>query len=403
MSVIKDRRVVLGVTGGIAAYKAAALASLLVQAGAHVDVVMTDSARRFVQPLTFSAITHTPVHDDLFAAWTPETSGHVALAARADVLLVAPATAASIARLALGLSDDLLGLVALSTAAPLLVAPAMEDHMFHHPATQAHLATLVSRGATIVGPEQGRLASGATGDGRMADPETIVGALRRVLGSRGPLAGKQIVVTAGGTREALDPVRYLGNRSSGKMGFALAQVALDLGADVTLITGPTALTTPVGATVVRVESASEMQAAVKSAIASADALVMAAAVADYRPETVSTQKIKKGSSSSTVPLRLVRTDDILANIDTPGLVKVGFAAETDDLLANADLKLTEKRLSMIVANEAKATIGAADSEATLLFPDREPLPLPRMPKTELAETIMLQVVSLLADVESTPR
>jgi phosphopantothenoylcysteine decarboxylase/phosphopantothenate--cysteine ligase len=400
MSVLKDRRVILGVTGGIAAYKAATVASLLVQADAHVDVVMTEAARRFIQPLTFSAITHGPVQDDLFAAWTVETGGHVALAAKADVLLVAPATAASIARLALGLSDDLLGLVALSTTAPLVVAPAMEDHMYHHPATQEHLATLAARGARIVGPERGRLASGAAGDGRMVEPDTIVGALRQVLGRDGPLVGKRIVVTAGGTRESLDPVRYLGNRSSGQMGYALAQAAIDLGADVTLITSPTALTPPVGADIERVESAAEMQAAVQAAITSADALVMAAAVADFRPEIVSERKIKKGSSGSGVELRLARTDDILASIDAPGLVTVGFAAETDDLLSNANLKLTAKRLSMIVATEARATIGAADSEATLLFPDRAPLPLPRMPKTELADIIMRQVASLLADERS---
>lgn len=400
MSVLKDRRVILGVTGGIAAYKAATVASLLVQAHAHVDVVMTEAARRFVQPLTFSAITHAPVQDDLFAAWTVETGGHVSLAAKADVLLVAPATAASIARLALGLSDDLLGLIALSTTAPLVVAPAMEDHMYHHPATQEHLATLSARGARIVGPERGRLASGATGDGRLAEPDTIVGALRQVLGRDGPLVGKRIVVTAGGTRESLDPVRYLGNRSSGQMGYTLAQAAIDLGADVTLITAPTALTPPVGADVERVESAAEMQAAVRAAVASTDALVMAAAVADFRPEIVSERKIKKESSGSGIELRLARTDDILASIDAPGLVTVGFAAETDDLLSNANLKLTAKRLSMIVANEARATIGAADSEATLLFPDRAPLPLPRMPKTELADVIMRQVASLLADERS---
>lgn len=401
MSVFKDRRVILGVTGGIAAYKAATVASLLVQADTHVDVVMTEAARRFVQPLTFSAITHAPVQDDLFAAWTVETGGHVALAAKADVLLVAPATAASIARLALGLSDDLLGLIALSTTAPLVVAPAMEDHMYHHPATQEHLATLATRGARIVGPERGRLASGATGDGRMAEPATIVGAVRQVLGRDGPLVGKRIVVTAGGTRESLDPVRYLGNRSSGQMGYALAQAAIDLGADVTLITAPTALTPPVGADIEQVESAGEMQAAVQAAVASADALVMAAAVADFRPEIVSERKIKKEPSGSGIELRLARTDDILASIDAPGLVTVGFAAETDDLLSNANLKLTAKCLSMIVANEARATIGAADSEATLLFPDRAPLTLSRMPKTELAGVIMQQVASLLADARST--
>ena len=237
MKDLEGRSILLGVTGGIAAYKPRRLPASLVQAGARVDVVMTEAAQRFIQPLSFSAITHTPVHTDPFAAWRDDFTGHVGLARNADLLVVAPATAAAIARLALGLADDLLGLIALSTAAPIVVAPAMEERMLHHPATQGHLATLIERGVRIVDPEYGRLASGAIGEGRMASPESVVTAATDVLRRSTRLTGKKIVITAGGTREPLDPVRYIGNRSSGAMGYALAAAALAAGADVTLISG----------------------------------------------------------------------------------------------------------------------------------------------------------------------
>ena len=398
MSGLKGKTVVLGVTGGIAAYKAATVASLLVQAGARVDVLMTESAQRFVQPLTFSAITHTAVHTDRFAPWHDDFVGHVTLADRADLVIIAPATAATIARLALGLADDLIGLVVLSTRASLLVAPAMEDRMFRHPSTRQNLQTLLDRGAVIVGPEEGRLASGATGLGRLAEPADIVARAQQLLQSTGRLAGVRVVVTAGGTREALDPVRYLGNRSSGRMGYAIAEAAIAEGADVTLITGPTSVAPPTDAQVIHVESALDMLAAVEQSVLDAEILIMAAAVADFRPERTNTGKIKKEPGQEYLDVRLVRNPDILATIDKPGLIKIGFAAETENLLANAAAKLAAKKLAMIVANDAALTIGAADSTATFLLADGTVRAFPRLSKQSLAA----EIVWSAADLRTSP-
>ncbi|HEU0113530.1 MAG TPA: bifunctional phosphopantothenoylcysteine decarboxylase/phosphopantothenate--cysteine ligase CoaBC, partial [Thermomicrobiales bacterium] len=308
----------------------------------------------------------------------------------------APATAGAIARLALGLADDYLGAVALATAAPLVVAPAMEHHMLHHPAVRDHLATLERRGATIVPPGHGRLASGAIGDGRLAPTEAIVGAIRATLGRQGSLAGRTVVVTAGGTHEPIDPVRFVGNRSSGQMGYALAEEARDRGASVILVSGPTALADPFGIDVRRVETAEQMLQAVAAATAAADALVMAAAVADFRPETAAEQKLKKLPGETTRSLVLVRNPDILASVVRDGLITVGFAAETEDLEANAAAKLRAKSLAMIVANEATATIGAPTSRAVILWPDRAPERLPPMPKEALAAIVVDRLHALLA-------
>jgi phosphopantothenoylcysteine decarboxylase/phosphopantothenate--cysteine ligase len=400
MSDLKDKAVVLGVTGGIAAYKAATVASLLVQAGAQVEVVMTEGAHRFVQPLTFSAITHTPVHTDPFASWHDDFSGHITLADRADLLLVAPATASTIARLALGFGDDLIGLIALSTRAPLLLAPAMEDRMFRHPATRRHLQTLVDRGAFVVGPDEGRLASGGFGLGRMADPADIVNRARQLLQGKGRLARTRVVVTAGGTREPLDPVRYLGNRSSGRMGYAIAEAATAEGADVTLITGPTSVTAPVHVRVIPVETALDMLVAVEQSIINADILIMAAAVADFRPETTHAGKIKKESGQEHLDVRLVRNPDILASVDQPGLIKIGFAAETENLIPNAAAKLQAKNLAMIVANDAELTIGADQSTATFLLADGTVRALPSLSKRALAIEIVLTAADLRASTRS---
>lgn len=393
MGKLQDKRVVLGVTGGIAAYKAAALASLLVQQGATVDVVMTQSALEFIQPLTFAALTHHPVHTTIFANWNEGASGHVTLAEEADLLVVAPATAATLARLALGLADDLLGLVALTTSAPLLLAPAMEHHMWHHPATQQHVETLRARGAAIVPPSSGRLASGATGDGRLAAPESIIEAAETLLAGLGALTGRRVVVTAGGTREPIDPVRYIGNRSSGQMGYAIAAAAARAGARVTLISGPVAVAAPPGVRLVPVETAREMEAAVHETIPGADVLVMAAAVSDYRVAQAADHKLKKNAGA--LELHLVENPDIIAGVRQPGLLKVGFAAETDDLLANAERKLASKGLAMLVANDAVATIGAPDSQAWLLFPGGRVEALPRLEKTQLADRIVAEIASLL--------
>ena len=392
---LEGKSILLGVTGGIAAYKAAEVASLLVQDGASVDVVMTEAAQRFIQPLSFSAITHSPVHTDPFAAWRNDFTGHVGLARQADLLLVAPATAASIARLALGLADDMLGLIALSTAAPIVLAPAMEEGMLHHPSTQEHLTTLRQRGVRIVDPAYGRLASGAVGKGRMASPESIVAAAKELLRRSTRLAGRKIVITAGGTREPLDPVRYIGNRSSGAMGYELAAAALAAGAEVALISGATTLRPPGGATLARVETATEMHRAVEQATVGADALIMAAAVADFRPETSSRRKLKKTAGQEYLDVRLVRNPDILASISQPNLLKVGFAAETDDHLENAAQKLESKGLAMIIANDAEATIGAPSSKATILTADGEVTALPTMSKEALAAEIVAKVAGLL--------
>jgi phosphopantothenoylcysteine decarboxylase/phosphopantothenate--cysteine ligase len=395
---LTDKSIVLGVTGGIAAYKAVSVASLLSQRGARVEVVLTESALRFVQPLTFSAVTRATVHTDAFAEWRDRFSGHVSLAANADLVIVAPATAATIARLALGLSDDLLGLVVLSTTAPVLLAPAMEEGMFRHPATQQHLATLAAHGTTLLGPEIGRLASGAVGLGRMAAPETIVARAEDMLSQdHGLLRHKKVVVTAGGTREPIDPVRFIGNRSSGRMGHAIAAAAAAEGAEVVLISSAQIPNSPPRCKLVQVETAGEMLAAVQTAVSDADVLVMAAAVADFRPEQAVAQKIKKEQGRDYLVLRLVRNPDILASVDRPGLVKIGFAAETEQLVANAKRKLAAKELAMIVANEATTTIGASDVTATILSADGSVESLPRMPKEQLASEIVRRIGAILPD------
>lgn len=393
---LEGKSIILGVSGGVAAYKAAALASLLVQSGAHVEVVLTAAASRFIQPLTFAAITHSPIHSDPFMPWKDEFTGHVSLAEHADAIVVAPATAATIARLAIGLADDLLALVVLGSTAPLVVAPAMEAHMFLHPATQANLEILRSRGATIVGPDHGRLASGGQGVGRLATPELIVQALRDSLERSGALRGRRIVVTAGGTREPIDPVRFIGNRSSGRMGYAIARAAQASGASVTLISGPSSLTLPSGVTVIHVETALQMKSAVEQHTLDADAIIMAAAVADYRAAQTADQKIKKEPGVEHLNLTLVRNPDIIAELNRPGLLKIGFAAETDDLLTHAQAKLHNKHLAMIVANDAESTIGAEESTATLLFAHGEPRALPRMSKDALAAEIVRVTAELLS-------
>lgn len=382
-------RIVIGVTGGIAAYKAADLVSKLVQAGADVQVVMTQGALAFVQPMTFQALTRRPVHSSVFEGWNGDEAGHVTIAAEADLVLVAPATADAIAKAAHGLGDDMLGAVLLATRAPILLAPAMEHHMWHHPATQANLATLETRGVTVIPPEAGRLASGASGVGRLPATSVLLAWARRALNPDRSMADLKIVVTAGGTQEAIDPVRFVGNRSSGQMGIAIAQAAWYRGADVTLICGPTVDAVAVGVNTVRVESALDMQAAVDAATNDADVLVMAAAVADFRPASVARSKIKKQPGQEAMQLDLVRNPDILAEISREGLFTVGFAAETDDLVANAKDKLKRKGLDMIVANDAVQTIGSSDVNATILAKGGGVMAeLGSMPKAAFAEALL---------------
>ncbi|UCC64983.1 MAG: bifunctional phosphopantothenoylcysteine decarboxylase/phosphopantothenate--cysteine ligase CoaBC, partial [Anaerolineae bacterium] len=309
---LKGKNVVLGVTGGIAAYKVADLTSRLVRAGAWVDVIMTAAATEFVGPITFQALTHRPVVTEMFALLQETEIGHVSLGQRADLMIVAPATANTLAKMAHGLADNMLTTTALACRGPILLAPAMETGMWQNPATQANMTLLQERGMHVVGPGVGRLASGGSGAGRMAEPVEILEAARWLLGRAGPLAGCSVIITAGGTQEPIDPVRFVGNRSSGKMGCALAAAARDRGAGVRLIHGPTALPAPYGVQDVPVETALQMHDAVLEAASTADALIMAAAVADYRPASAAEQKIKKGEGG--LVIELARNPDILSEI-----------------------------------------------------------------------------------------
>lgn len=391
---LKDATVTLGVTGSIAAYKALSIASRLVQAGARVDVILTRSAREMVRPIAFQALTHRDVVCDLWQPVGVTALDHIALARSADVLLIAPATADVIARLALGRADDALATTALATTAPILLAPAMEPNMWAHPATRANVATLVGRGAEFVGPDPGRMASGVEGVGRLADPERIVDRLRCVLARHGRWSSRRVLVTAGPTREPIDPVRFLSNHSSGRMGYALAVGARDRGADVTLVSGPTRLPAPEGVRLVPVGTAAEMAEAVLTELEALDALLMTAAVADYRPAEFAAHKIKKSDAASR--LDLVRTTDILAAVDraVQGLdrppVRVGYAAETRDLVSEARRKLVAKGLDLIVANPVPESFDAEASRAVLVDAGGEH-DLGRAPKAAIAEAVLDRV------------
>lgn len=391
------RRIALGVTGSIAAYKAADLASKLIQAGAEVEVVLTAAATRFVTPLTFQSITRRPAIVDMFTA--DEAEAHVEVARRADAVVIAPASADCIANLAAGATPDMVTLTALATTAPVIVAPAMDSQMWAHAATQANVQVLRERGVIFAGPAQGRLASGRTGAGRLVEPAEIVGVARGTLGRlHGDLRHCSVVVSAGPTQEPIDPVRYVGNRSSGKMGFAIAEAAVDRGATVTLVTGPVALDTPHGVRRVNVATAGEMLAALQEATAAADALVMAAAPADFRPGDPSPHKLKKEPGQETMRVELSKNPDILASLPGGG-VRVGFAAETQDLARNAVAKLAAKRLDFICANDVTAAgsgFGTETNQVTIFHRDGTVEELPLLSKYEVAHAIwdrVLRVVS----------
>lgn len=397
---LASRHIVLGVTGSIACYKAVDLASKLVQAEAVVDVALTPAATAFVTPLAFRSITGREPHTDMFRPHGEHGEAHVELARRADLMLIAPATASTIARLAHGMADDFVSLTALATQAPLLVAPAMDAQMWEHAATQANRALLEQRGVQFVGPAAGRLASGRMGAGRLVEPADIVEHVKARLGrERGDLRGRRIVVTAGGNREAIDPVRFIGNHSSGKQGYAIAQAARDRGAEVTLIS-TVALPTPAGVRAVPVSAHAEMFEAVREACRNADALIMAAAVADYRPAGSATHKIKR-EGADRLTIELVQNADIIASIDEPRLIKVAFAAETDDLLANAARKLRAKGARLMVANDVSATDAgfAVDTNRVAILDDRggqEDLPL--LSKYDVGMRILDRVGELLREV-----
>jgi len=392
---LAGRRVLLGVTGGIAAYKAALVARLLRERGAEVQVVMTPAATRFVGPDTFAALTGRPVHSDVFER--TESVLHVRLAHEADVAVVAPATANVLAKLALGLADDLLSSTLLEHTGPLAVAPAMHTGMWAAPATRTNVETLRGRGVRVIGPGEGPLAAGDEGMGRMAEPQDIVRAVEEALSQGGDLAGRHILVTAGPTHEPVDAVRFLGNRSSGKMGFAVAAEAAGRGARVTLVAGPTHLPDPPGVHVDRVETAEQMRAAVLGNLQDADAVVKAAAVADFRPAAAAPGKLKKEAG---VPdLRLEPTPDILREVgERKGdRILVGFAAETEDLEEAGRRKLAGKHLDMIVVNEVGAPGTGFDAETNrALILGADDVPLRSWTKAELASAICDRLAKLLA-------
>ena len=393
----QGRRVLLGVTGGVAAYKAVQVARNLTRLEAQVDVVLTRGAQEFVAPLSFEGVTGRPALTELFS--TDGAAMHVRLGRNVDAVCIAPATADFLARAAQGRADDLLGTTLLATQAPVVVCPAMNDNMFAHPQVQANLNMLKARpGYQIAGPTAGPLAAGeGEGPGRMLEPHQIVEFIGRALGEEKVFSGLHILVTAGPTREAIDPVRYLGNRSSGRMGFAVARAAWRRGAQVTLITGPSALEYPVGVNSIEVESAEEMYRAVSEIIGAADVSIFAAAVADFRPSILEAEKLKRESTGEEVAFQIEANPDIAIETSSsrkPGSGTVGFALETSDLLANAKKKLDEKEFDFIVANDAMGEGSGFDVETNrvaILSPGSDPEMLPLMSKDAVAEEILDRV------------
>ncbi len=398
MPELDGKRILLGVTGGIAAYKSPDLVRRLKEKGADVQVVMTAGATRFVTPVTFQAVSGREVRDDLWDRAAEAAMGHIELARWADLILVAPASADFLARLTAGLANDLLSTVCLATTAPIAVAPAMNRAMWDSAPTRENVARLAQREIGVLGPGAGDQACGEVGEGRMLEPDEIVAlTIERLAGGCGPLAGKHVVVTAGPTREAIDPVRFISNRSSGKMGYAVAAAARSAGADVTLISGPVSLDTPEGVTRVDIESAEQMHSSVDEAVKGADVFIAAAAVADYSPENPAGQKIKK--SDDNMRLDLSRAPDVLASVarreDRPFVV--GFAAETENLEANARGKLERKGLDMIAANLVGPGKGFDVDENALevIWRDGQKT-LAAAPKTELAKTLVELICEQLA-------
>lgn len=392
---LRDKNIVLGVTGSIASYKALDLASKLTQCGASVNVILTKAASRFISPLAFQAITHQPVTTEMFEPNSGRDIEHVALAQWADLVIIAPATANVMARLASGFADDSLTTTILATNAPVLIAPAMDGHMYDNQATQANISLLKQRGVTIVGPTKGRLASGLVGIGRLMETVDLLGHITTILGGNGDLAGRTIIVSAGGTQEPIDPVRVITNHSSGKMGYALAETARDRGARVILVSAPSNLRYPVGLDVIPVSTALEMRAVILDKVNDADVLIMASAVSDYRPTIPSPRKIKK--TDNPYIMELTANPDILAEAQG-AFVKVGFAAETENLLDNARTKLEPKSLDLIVANDITdpdCGFSTDTNRVTLIRKDGSIKELPLMSKHDVAHHILNEVVGLL--------
>jgi phosphopantothenoylcysteine decarboxylase/phosphopantothenate--cysteine ligase len=404
MKILKGKQIILGVTGSIAAYKSVELASSLTKSGALVDVILTNSAAKLVTPITFSSVTGKRAYLDEDLWKTDDHVLHIKLGENNQAFLIAPATANTIAKLAHGQADNLVTLTALASRSGVIVAPAMDGGMYQNPATQENLSKINDRGLEIWGPAKGHLASGLKGFGRMLEPTELLGNLRVWLGKQGLLSGKKVVVTAGGTREAIDPVRVLSNRSSGKQGYALAQAALDQGAEVTLISGLTCLSSPVGARLINVQSAGEMADTVLQEVQNANVLIMAAAVADYRPNNKSKNKLKKDQGELS-QLDLVTTPDILKEVaiqkkenQSGPELSIGFAAETEELLKNAQKKLHEKELDLIIANDISKSdigIGADQNQVVLVWQDGKSREIPQMDKEPLSDILIEEIAKLM--------
>ncbi len=402
MTILSGARILLGVTGSIAAYKSADLVSRLTQQGAQVDVILSAGAEKFISALTFQSVSARKAFTDTDLWGGQAHILHVGLGHAAQLLVIAPCTAHTLAKLAHGLADNLLTITALASSAPILLAPAMDAGMYEHPATRENVRILQERGVLFAGPAEGRMASGLLGMGRLLEPAEILGHIRLALARKGKLAGRRLVITAGGTQEPIDPVRYISNRSSGKQGYALAQAALDAGAAVTLVTHPSSLTPPVGAEVLEVRTSQQMLEAVLKACQDADALVMAAAVADFRVEQVAEHKLKKRDG---IPqIKLVAAADVLGEVAQARdrlkrlKVVVGFAAESRDLLENAAAKLAAKQLDLIAANDISAEdagFGVDTNRLTLLFAGGRQELLPLMGKDAAAEAIIIRVIELM--------
>ncbi len=397
--IMKGKTVILGITGGIAAYKAATLCSKLAQAGVNVRVIMTASATKFVQPLTFQTLSRHPVAIDTFDERDPSSVQHIDLADAADLIIIAPATANVIGKLANGIADDMLTTTVLASMAPVLVAPAMNVHMYDHPAVQHNLAILQARGVHIFDPGEGQLACGYVGKGRMAEPEELFERIKELLSDQQPLQGKRVLITAGGTIERIDPVRYLTNDSSGKMGYAFAEVAKSLGAEVTLISGRTTLKPPIGVEVIHVESAQQMLDEALARFDNVDIVIKAAAVSDYRPAEIATNKMKK--SDDHLELQLVKNPDILQLLGERKTTQfiVGFAAETEHMEQYAMDKLRRKRCDLLVANNVTlpgAGFGGDTNIVSLFDEQGLVVSLPLMDKRQVARHVMELVAKRIA-------
>lgn len=393
---LTNKRIVLGVTGSIACYKALELASKLVQNGALVDTIMTKSSQEFLTPLAFKSITHRDVVTNMYDINSEFAINHVGLAESADIIVIAPATANTISKISNGMSDDSLTTTVLASKCPILIAPAMDGNMFDNPATQNNIATLISRGVFISEPEYGRLASGLIGNGRMTSPKNLVDIITMTLGSKGDLSGKKILISAGGTTEPIDPVRFITNKSSGKMGYSIAAAARDRGANVTLVSASNMLENPIGIQIKRVRTSSEMYDVISKEITEMDAIIMAAAVSDWTPKKYSNSKSKKNGSENW-SIDLIKTTDIIANISKPNLIKIGFAAESDNLIKNGKSKIQSKSLDLIIANDILDKENGFESDTnkvSIIHPNGDVEVIPTMPKYEVGNEILDRMIRL---------